>query len=424
MLLPDDGGLVARDPALDALATVLDPEKFGAAIRAAAPEVALDRVEPWYLRYKPGTSCLAAYRLMIGGRNVIAHALTAVDPTKLRFRSGDEAPGGSFGTLGVHLRRGTILLRVFPNDPGLSRLRRLLDPTTRDRLLSGPLGGGSLELIGYKPDRRYVGRLTAPDGTFAVKLHAKNRFDSAVAGAAAFQSSGPLVIAPMEHLDAGACLTVQRWMPGDLLADVQDQVGFDPARARAVGAALAELHRTEALGLVSRERSSETILELGDTLARLCPGLATAARTQAATLFGAFHELAEPAGPVHGDFYAKQVLIHGDRAVVLDCDQARVGDPAEDLGNFRAHQLRDVLRGRLARVRADAIWEAVQDGYGRPAGGFRLRVQLFVAIGCWRLVADPFRHREPAWARRSAELLDLSAAALAPILTAAGSARQ
>ena len=40
---------------------------------------------------------------------------------------------------------------------------------------------------------------------------------------------------------------------------------------------------------------------------------------------------------IHGDFYTKQVLIDSDCAAILDLDDAAIGEPEQDLGNFLGH---------------------------------------------------------------------------------------
>lgn len=414
MLSRDDHDVVERDPALPALATLLDPAAFGAALRESYPHLAVGDLTGWYLRYKPGTSCLAAFDAVLGGDRVILHAITAADPIKLRRRRHDRTDHG----LGaIRLGELPILVRGFPADGRLKSLGQLLDPARRARMLPAPVAEGSLETIRYKPERRFVGRLTGATGPFAVKLHAPGRIAAAADGATAFRSEGALQFAPVVHADEGLGIVVQRWMPGRLLADCQADPEWDPREAQGLGQALAQLHAQRPRGIAPDPRPDGGLLELGESLELLLPSLRGTARTHAATLVGALHEIAEPDTVIHGDCYAKQILLDGPRITVLDCDQARAGDPAEDLGTFRAHLLRDVLRHRVTRERADRIWDAVRSGYGASGGDWDLRIQLFTAIGCLRLGPDPFRHREADWAEGTRALVRLSLAAMAPILS-------
>ena len=48
-------------------------------------------------------------------------------------------------------------------------------------------------------------------------------------------------------------------------------------------------------------------------------------------------EAQDPGLPVHYDFYHSQILVTPERTVVLDLDEAGMGDPAFDLAHFEAH---------------------------------------------------------------------------------------
>jgi thiamine kinase-like enzyme len=50
---------------------------------------------------------------------------------------------------------------------------------------------------------------------------------------------------------------------------------------------------------------------------------------------------------VHRDFYADQVLVSGQRLVLLDFDLYCVGDPALDVGNFLGHVTAEIRDGTL-----------------------------------------------------------------------------
>ncbi|MGE0440062.1 MAG: phosphotransferase family protein [Gemmatimonadales bacterium] len=422
MLSPDDRGLAEREPALPEFRTLLDPDAFAAALAETFPRLGVRGATPRYLRYKPGTSCLAAYTAALNGESLELHALTAADPAKLRVRPRDRTASTGFGPGGCRIGERPIVVRAFPRDAKLKKLVALADPALRHRFLPAELAAGRLEQVGYKPERRFVGRLTAASGSYCVKLHAPNRFASAYQGATAFREARTLRLATLVHAHAGSGVIVQAWLPGRLLADAQAAPDWPETAAALVGEALAELHDQRAAIPTAPIGGAEALLENGDTLVHLIPAHGGPWRTHVATLVGALEELAEADGPIHGDFYAKQVLLDGSRVSILDCDQARWGDQAEDLGTFRAHLFRDVLRGRLASGRAERIWDAFREGYGRRGSDFDLRVQLFTAIGCFRLAQDPFRHREPGWSRGVEALMQLSMAAMAPILGVAPAA--
>ncbi|HKW30589.1 MAG TPA: aminoglycoside phosphotransferase family protein [Verrucomicrobiae bacterium] len=79
---------------------------------------------------------------------------------------------------------------------------------------------------------------------------------------------------------------------------------------------------------------------------------------------------------VHGDFSPKNILINGDRLVVLDCEVAWYGDPAFDLAFLLNHlclkMLRHAPREIGVRPMIDGFWSAYQAG--RPSPEIELRV--------------------------------------------------
>jgi aminoglycoside phosphotransferase (APT) family kinase protein len=79
---------------------------------------------------------------------------------------------------------------------------------------------------------------------------------------------------------------------------------------------------------------------------------------------------------VHGDFSPKNILINGDRLVVLDCEVAWYGDPAFDLAFLMAHlclkALQHAPREVGVRPMPGELWSAYQAG--RPSPEIESRV--------------------------------------------------
>src|SRR2546422_9176896 len=99
MLSPPEADLVRRDGVLPGLATVLDPDALLAALAPALPAADVRAASVRYVRYKPHTNCLVAYRLDVPGAesqtmdiHAKVHRLDA--PEKLRkARQRAHAPG-------------------------------------------------------------------------------------------------------------------------------------------------------------------------------------------------------------------------------------------------------------------------------------------------------------------------------------------
>jgi len=135
--------------------------------------------------------------------------------------------------------------------------------------------------------------------------------------------------------------------------------------ARFAGKVLAQIHRHSA--------GDATAMRLFDTTPvffqlRIEPFLLTtgAKHPTLRTLFEA--EAARLAATreclVHGDFSPKNILIHGDRLVVLDCEVAWYGDPAFDLAFLMTHlclkALRHAPRKVGVRPMPGEFWSAYQ----------------------------------------------------------------
>ncbi len=95
--------------------------------------------------------------------------------------------------------------------------------------------------------------------------------------------------------------------------------------------------------------------------------------------------------PVHRDFYAEQVWDCHGRSALLDLDDARLGDPALDVGNFLAHLKLRSLQFPSAASGCErgrpAFLEEYESRRVRAADeeGFRQRVAFYEAASLLRL---------------------------------------
>lgn len=425
MLSPADAALAARDPAIPGLAVLLDPEAFAAALRAELPGAGIGAVEPTYVRYKPATNCLVAYRAELpgGAAMLYARAYAATLRHKLGHAVRLREQPGALGAGGLALEAHGVGVYSWPHDHELPALPRLARPRRRARLLAAicpardDLPGAGLALLRYRPERRYVGRLAGDGrGDALLKLYCARDYPQARAAAAAFHPEGPLdVAAPLGCADDERALLLP-WRQGLPLADMLGDEAGGPAAVRLAGAALAALHAQPAGGLPGelRDEPAAELAAAAGAVAAVCPELAPRVARLAAMLSAALREAPARLRPLHGDFYADQVLVGAGRATLLDLDNARWGDPAADLGTFAAHLRRAVALGLLAEGRAAALAEALREGYAEvaPPPGPR-RVGPYVALGLLRLAPEPFRYRAPGWPAGVAALVAAAEDALA-----------
>lgn len=416
MLSQADAVLVERDPAIVGLATLFDPAAFATLLRERLPDAAIGDVEARYVRYKPGTSCLIAYRVISHGAPVMIYACAyaAKRRGKLDNARWLTEEKGFLGPAGLLFDEQAIAVYIWPYDPALPAMARLehqaerqdivqkMCPSLTDR--SAP----DLITLRYRPERRYVGQLRGTGGDGVLKLYAAREYARAQAAALTFRSSGALrVVQPLGHCDHHRMLLFP-WFPGTPLNDMIWKTTWQPAALSATGAALATLHRQAAPHMPLEDHSTwaSVLTAANRAVAPLCPALAVRAEQLATTISTELRRGTSPTASLHGDFYADQVLIDADQAMLLDLDNAAQGDPAADLGNFSAHLWRAVMVGNGTRQRAIALEEVLWAGYASTGDlPDPRRIALYRAAGLLRLAVEPFRYRAANWPEQIATLV-------------------
>jgi aminoglycoside phosphotransferase (APT) family kinase protein len=404
-----DADLVARDTAIPGLAVLLDPDAFLAALRSRLPGSGLTAVHPTYIRYKPGMNCLVGYALEIDGVKVAAYAKGHRADARDQLEKAREQTSitSALGPGRIVLDKHSIVLSVFPNDGELKTLARLGDASTWQALLrriftSRPdLWDGAIRSIRYKPERRYVTQLVTEDGPAAVlKLYTETGYREAKANVRAFKSRDLLKVPRrVGHSDRHNTLAFE-WMQGRLLSDALSDPNLDLAAVRRVGVALAEGHSQPVAKLapLTREAEASTLLSVAAGLSFLCPHLAGRIQGLARKLAGMLMQEPPLYSPIHGDFYAKQVLLDGESVVILDFDAASAGDPAADLGLFTAHLERGALRRSVPLGQVAPLSHALLEGYASATRHSPSeRVGLYTAAGLLKLAPHPFRNLQRDW---------------------------
>lgn len=420
MLLSADAEIVRRDTALPELATLLDPEAFVAAIQPHVPDFEPESAKVVYLKYKPRTNCLAAYKIEVGGREVDVYAKTFGPDADVKIHNALKRKRKADPSLGagrVVLAERAISAAFFPNDDKLKQLGKLSED--RGKVLESlfpdrpELWDGELRMLRYKPERRYVARVTVDGEPRAIlKFYREEDYRTARRNAGAFGegfgSSGAFRMADLLGSSGERHALAFEWLPGRSLGEaLADPEGRSEA-LRIAGAALAEFHAQPAEGLrrLTREDEGEVLVSLVEPLIFNSPRLEGKVRTLAATLSERLLRTPSPQRPIHGDFYEDQVLIGDGTATLLDLDEAVLGDPAADLGLFMAHLEKDAMSGGFDRDAVAPAAESLLEGY--RAEGTEMdpeRVRFYTAVGLFRLAPHPFRSREPEWPEITAGIL-------------------
>lgn len=104
---------------------------------------------------------------------------------------------------------------------------------------------------------------------------------------------------------------------------------------------------------------------------------------------------------VHGDFSADQVVMGDVAPVILDWDNAGLGDPARDLGSFLARMDAQVIDGLLTQDQADDRGAALPQGYGTVPTSMALHHARALML----LLTEGFRNRHPDWPARTQKMM-------------------
>jgi len=434
---------IPQDESLPGLANLLDLDRFMLILRPhlEARGIKIVRGEISYIRYKPSTNCLAAYRLILAGagsnseRETILYAKLFCEKdfknAWLKSASSNWVKIDDFDPV-MALPTESAMLYFYPNDCLIDGLKILAQPKKMQRILYANYHNYSssewrisdsklkVTTVRYKPERRAVVRCdtkaTRHDGGDKKKISIYCRFYGDERGRQAYDIQRALfemlkgqrrvkVPMPIAYIPEKRLLIMEA-VPGQPLEKLL--AGSDQQAIERAAEALARLHEIRSLDLPVRDSQSamsdlestaemiravapESIDSVTSTLHKIKTGLLQVA--DASTTF------------VHGDFYYGQVLVHEEGAFIIDYDRSYLGDPLADLGNFCAHLRLLRLENRVAdEIRSEEAfigkYEAVS---GRKAN--RDSLGLWTAVGLFQLSIGPFRRLESGWRKKTDRIL-------------------
>jgi hypothetical protein len=413
VLHPDDRALVDRDRQIPALGLCLDgarlAERVAAAAGAAWGPVCSVRLD--YLRYKPGTSCVAGV--------VVATA------------SGEHRAFAKAGAPGQVAKLGKTAVYAAPDPHGFAPvldtdLALLIAPASADRrlpglprLLADPAGllddgsrppgrGPAVRVLRYKPERRLVAELAGPDGPLAVaKVQAPRLVAGITAAARALRGAG-LPVPRVVGRSRRHGIVASEFLHGRPVTDGTT----DADLLAAAGGLLARWHRVTPWRGAAAAPEVPDPAELVGAVEVLLPGLATTAERAFRAAAARLPAGAEPV-VVHGDFSADQLLRAGGAVCVLDLDRTRLDRPEVDAASWFAAE---VAEGRCDPQAdpGDVLGPLLRAYAAGSPGGRDLAPALpqWCALALLARAVEPFRLRRPGWAGRT-EVLVRAAARLA-----------
>ena len=457
-----DRALIARDTDLPGLGLLLDEEvlldEVGRQMPAA--DVACIRID--YLRYKPGTSCMAGLRVIdtLGRtQHAFARALTASNPDWDQHAARLQKRAALDGRFSAHvLPRTRLLLASAVHDRRITALGTLLNtPGTLDGSHPLPDDLGieqhlyereiQAHVLRYKPERRMVLQLRQGSRPVGVlRACTEREFPATEAGARlarAFQGTAPLAVGATRHF------LVMPWQRGQSL----DMLGNDTARAvqelsahgevqpadmpqldlglfADIGLRLGELHEARIAHPVHRTVADDidALTRAAGSIARLLPALGGRAHSLADRTAQALQQASTGWQPciTHGDLSLEQMVRDPlGQLQFIDWDNAALGDPMADAGSLLARLATQYLgRSRTAptpETLADLL-DTVHDALARGidassalpatlsarAPHTRRRAGWHTVAGLLRLAPEGFRRRRPSWPEQMEQIVALA----------------
>ena len=104
----------------------------------------------------------------------------------------------------------------------------------------------------------------------------------------------------------------------------------------------------------------------------------------------------------HGDFYDKQIIVRRDGLVLLDFDQACIGDHRSDVANFVAHVV------RLAIPESTSVINTFLDAYEAKSSSALNGLHIYVAFCLLKLAHHPFRSGDCRWPAQTRRMIALA----------------
>lgn len=248
------------------------------------------------------------------------------------------------------------------SDPAMPFLARALDPLEMEGRLREALGWNGMRLAGLRVVRRKPGKrclveydVEKGDGSRVcvigkVRARGMDRKSFAVQRAlwnSGFDDGGGFAVArPMGEMP-GLHMWLQRKEPGVVATEMLAQPDGS-SLARSIAELSCGLHSSGVKPHRKSHRISDELRILHERLP-LVSGMRPEWRERIERVLRGCERLGrslpEPERvPIHRDFYADQILVAGDRLILLDLDLFCEGDPGLDIGNFTAHMTEYALR--------------------------------------------------------------------------------
>lgn len=301
-----------------------------------------------------------------------------------------------------------VAVWIYPNDPDLPGLARaayaesMAEICNEHRIFTSRVTPDQLQLqmIGYRPRRRAVVKVSYGSEVIYVKVLRAKLFDDVVSRHLVLANAG-LPVAPILGTTDDDLLILAE-LPGRPLA----KAVFDPVEPCSAKALidLLDMMPPRVSELPRRPPWSDAVAHYARMISSSMPALETRLDWLVEQIDGGLYSLPPGDEATHGDFHEGQLHVTGGRICgLLDTDTLGPGRRADDLACLVAH-LSTIQRMNSAQEsRAHALirrWVPVFDERVDP-----IELRLRAAAVIISLATGPFRSQEPDWERETAIMI-------------------
>lgn len=301
-----------------------------------------------------------------------------------------------------------VAVWIYPNDPDLPGLARaayaesMAEVCNTHRVFAAAVRPEqlSLEMIGYRPRRRAVVKVSCGSEVAYVKVLRGRLFEEVITRHLVLANAGvpvaPILATTEDHL------LVLKELPGYPLA----KAVFDPSDPCTAESLITLLDSmpSRVTELPRRPPWSDAVSHYARMVAQAVPSLEPRLEWLVEQIDGGLYAIPPGDEPTHGDFHEGQVHVAQGRICgLLDTDTLGPGRRADDLACLIAH-LSTIQRMNAAQeARVHQLirkWVPVFDTRVDPTE-LRLRAAAVIIS----LATGPFRSQEPEWERETAIMI-------------------
>ncbi|MBL8814904.1 MAG: aminoglycoside phosphotransferase family protein [Planctomyces sp.] len=415
--------LIRRDDQLPGLGSILKPETLQHLFEQLTNGADVTDVQLNYLRYKPHRRCVALFDARRGDSSETFVATAMQQESWGNWKRKPPVPSQETNCLAID--DSFIRIERFPFDRQLRSLSKLFDSSSQRRFLtrvlpsaceenSAPESHYELHRLAYKPSRRFVIRVATPGKAMhTVKLHSSATYSSAAERTEVLRQLLPDRVS-RSHLCPRYRAITTDWVPGDNLIDLLQSQSNSllPEIFHETGRQLSLLHSTSlktdrCLPRISMSDISADIDSLSNDLEFLYPALAQVVKSIAARIQSRLPTDCRIA-LIHGDFYARQVIVNNSSVHFIDFDELSTGCPYIDIGNFVAKLHWNAVRRQVPQNAVDVAVEGFLRGCRQEQDWDEQQYQCFLAVGLMKTIPHTFRQALENWPEKFSTLLELA----------------